>query len=66
LQAQPNIGDIRSKIYEVKKIDYEEWRENLEIWLADPKTYENWSKDLFVSKIVNVLQKITNNNHLQP
>jgi hypothetical protein len=66
LQAQPNIGDIRAKIYEAKKIDYEEWRESLDIWLADPKTYENWSKDLFVSKIVNMLQKITNNNHLQP
>jgi hypothetical protein len=66
LQAQPNIGDIRSKINKAKKINYEEWRESLDIWLADPKTYENWSKDLFVSKIINVLQKITNNNHLQP
>jgi len=66
LQAQPNIGDIRSKINEAKKINYEEWRESLDIWLADPKTYENWSKDLFLSKIIKMLQKITNNNHLQP
>ena len=66
LQAEPNIGDIRSKINEAKKINYEEWRESLDIWLADPKTYENWSKDLFVSKIINMLQKITNNNHFQP
>jgi hypothetical protein len=66
LQAEPNIGDIRSKINEAKKINYEEWRESLDIWLADPKTYENWSKDLFLSKIINMLQKITNNNHLQP
>jgi len=66
LQAEPNIGDIRSKINEAKKINYEEWRESLDIWLADPKTYENWSKDLFVSKIINALHKITNNNHLQP
>jgi len=66
LQAQPNIADIRSKIKAAKKINYEEWRESLDIWLADPKTYENWSKDLFLSKIINMLQKITNNNHLQP
>ena len=66
LQAEPNIGDIRSKINEAKKINYEEWRESLNIWLADPKTYENWSKDLFLTKIINMLQKITNNNHLQP
>jgi hypothetical protein len=66
LQAEPNIGDIRSKINEAKKINYEEWRESLDIWLADPKTYEKWSKDLFLSKIINMLQKITNNNHLQP
>jgi hypothetical protein len=66
LQTQPNIGDIRSKINEAKKINYEEWRESLDIWLADPKTYENWSKDLFLSKIIKMLQKITNNNHFQP
>ena len=57
LQSQPNIDDIRLKINEVKKINYEEWAENLNIWLADSKTYENWSKDLFVSKIVRMIQE---------
>jgi hypothetical protein len=66
LQAEPKIGDIRSKINEAKKINYEEWRESLDIWLADPKTFENWSKDLFLSNIIKMLKKITNNNHLQP
>ncbi len=56
LQARPNIDDIRSKINEVKKINYEEWKENLNIWLADSKTHESWSKDLFLSKIINMLQ----------
>jgi len=56
LQAQPNIDDIRSKIDEAKMINYEEWKENLNIWLADSKTHQSWSKDLFLSKIINMLQ----------
>jgi len=66
LQAQPNLDDIRSKINEAKKINYNEWVENLHIWLSESKTYENWSEHLFLSKILKLVKGATNNNHLQP
>jgi hypothetical protein len=66
LQAQPNLNDIRFKINEAKKINYNEWVENLNIWLSESKTYENWSEHLFLSKIFKLVNDITNNTHLQP
>jgi len=66
LQAQPNIDDIRSKIAEAKKINFNVWVENLHIWLTELKTYENWSEHLFLSKILQLVRDITNNIHLQP
>jgi hypothetical protein len=66
LQAEPNLDDIRFKINEAKKIDYNEWVENLNNWLSESTTYENWSEHLFLSKILKLVKDITNNIHLQP
>jgi hypothetical protein len=66
LQAEPNVDDIRSKINEAKKINYNEWVDNLHIWLSESETYENWSEHLFLSKILKLVNGATNNNHLQP
>jgi hypothetical protein len=61
----PN-NDIKFKINEAKKINYNEWVENLNIWLSESETYENWSEHLFLSKILKLVKDITNNIHLQP
>ena len=66
IQAQPNLDDIRFKINEAKKINYNEWVENLNIWLSESETYENWSEHLFLSKILKLVKDVTNNIHLQP
>ena len=66
LQAEPNLNDIKFKINEAKKINYNQWVENLNIWLSELKTYENWSEHLFLPKILKLVKEITNNIHLQP
>ena len=56
IQAKPEISDIKEKILNAKSKDYSEWLHKLRIWSMDPKTYNNWSKDLFVSKIFNNIE----------
>ena len=51
IQAKPEISDIKEKIISARAKDYNEWRDKLKIWSMDPTTYDNWSRDLFVSKI---------------
>jgi len=57
LQAKPNLDDIKLKINEAHKINYTQWVDNLNLWLTDQKVYENWSNDLFLLKIVKIIQK---------
>ena len=57
-QAKPNLDDIKNKIEAAKKTDFNEWRNRLNSWIATPNTYENWSQDLFLSKIFTVIQEI--------
>jgi len=57
LQAKPNLDDIKLKINEAIKINYTQWVDNLNLWLTDQKVYENWSNDLFLLKIVKIIQK---------
>jgi hypothetical protein len=56
LQAKPNLVDIKLKFEEAKKINFVEWTNNLNLWLKDSKTYENWSKDLFLPKLLKIVQ----------
>jgi hypothetical protein len=51
LQAKPDLSDIKEKIASAKTKDYSEWVDQVRIWSMDPKTYNSWSRDLFVSKI---------------
>ena len=57
-QAKPNLEDIKNKIEAAKKTDFNEWRNCLNSWISTPSTYENWSQDLFLSKIFTVIQEI--------
>ena len=57
IQAKPNLIDIKLKFEEAKKIDFEDWINNLNLWLKDTKTYENWSEDLFLPKLLKIIQK---------
>lgn len=57
-QAKPNLEDIKNKIEAAKKTDFNEWRNRLNSWISTPSTYENWSQDLFLSKIFTVIQEI--------
>ena len=58
IQAKPEISDIKEKILNAKSKDYSEWLDKLRIWSKDPKTYNNWSKDLFVSKILSNIENL--------
>ena len=58
IQAKPEISDIKEKILNAKSKDYSEWLDKLRIWSKDPKTYNNWSKDLFVSKIFSNIENL--------
>jgi hypothetical protein len=58
IQAKPEISDIKEKILYAKSKDYNEWLDKLKIWSMDPKTYNNWSKDLFVSKIFSNIENL--------
>ena len=58
IQAKPEISDIKEKILKAKSKDYSEWLDKLRIWSKDPKTYNNWSKDLLVSKIFNNIENL--------
>lgn len=57
LQAKPNLVDVRAKISDAKKVNFNEWRKNLNLWLSSPKTYEDWSQDLFLKKIMRIIEK---------
>lgn len=56
VQAKPDVSDIKEKILFAKSKDYNEWIDKLRIWSMDPKTYDNWSGDLFVSKIFRTIE----------
>ena len=58
IQAKPEISDIKEKIHNAKSKDYSEWLDKLKIWSMDLKTYNNWSKDLFVSKIFSNIENL--------
>ena len=58
IQAKPEISDIKEKILNAKSKDYSEWLDKLRIWSMDPKTYSNWSRDLFVSKIFSKIENL--------
>ena len=58
IQAKPEISDIKEKILNAKSKDYSEWLDKLKIWSMDLKTYNNWSKDLFVSKIFSNIENL--------
>jgi len=51
LQAKPDLSDIKEKIVSAKSKNYSEWLSQVKIWSMDAKTYNSWSRDLFVSKI---------------
>jgi len=51
LQAKPDLSDIKEKIVSAKSKNYIEWVNQVKIWSMDAKTYNSWSRDLFVSKI---------------
>ena len=51
LQAKPDLSDIKEKIVSAKSKNYSEWVNQVKIWSIDAKTYNSWSRDLFVSKI---------------
>ena len=57
-QAKPSLEDIKNKIEAAKNTDFNEWRNCLNSWISTPSTYENWSQDLFLSKIFTVIQEI--------
>ena len=58
IQAKPEISDIKEKILNAKSKDYSEWLDKLKIWSMDLKTHNNWSKDLFVSKIFSNIENL--------
>lgn len=58
LQARPDLLDIKEKVAIAKTKDYSEWVNQVKIWAMDPKTYNNWSRDLFVSKIFSKIENL--------
>lgn len=58
VQAKPEISDIKEKILSAKSKDYDEWLDKLKIWSMDPTTYDNWSRDLFLSKIFGAIENL--------
>jgi hypothetical protein len=58
LQAEPNFADIKSKMTHAQEQNYEEWAENVKVWLEQANTKENWSQEFFFKKILTAIKKI--------
>ena len=58
IQAKPDVLDIKEKILSAKAKDYNEWIDKLRFWSMDPTTYNNWSRDLFASKILSTIENL--------
>lgn len=52
IQAGPNVDSIKMAMEEAKMKDYETWKHHLSVWLNSAFTYDIWSKERFVEKIL--------------
>jgi hypothetical protein len=51
VQAEPNLPSIRFAIENAKKINYEEWREDLYKWLDLASTKDRWSGEKIYDRL---------------
>ena len=56
IQAEPNFVDIKSKMAHAQEQNYEEWAENLNVWLKQVNTKNNWSQEFFFQKILTAIK----------
>ena len=52
IQVEPNLRSIMGGIEKAKKVNYESWKSELEIWREDPKTKEVWNSENVYPRIV--------------
>ena len=56
IQAEPNFVDIKSKMAHAQEQNYEEWADNLNVWLKQVNTEKNWSQEFFFQKILTAIK----------
>jgi hypothetical protein len=58
IQAEPNFIDIKKKMVCAQETDLAQWSARLKTWLAEDRTYKNWSSELFFAKILNAINNV--------
>jgi hypothetical protein len=60
--ASPDIDSINSAIIRAKKVDYSRWIVDLEKWLMNADTRDNWSTENFFLQIAISIKELANQN----
>jgi alpha(1,3/1,4) fucosyltransferase len=56
LQSDSNYKSIINNFKVARCIDYELWLSQLNDWLSANRTYENWSKEFFLKRIIDLIK----------